>query len=325
MRVRTIRSNPSLLWGAAAKDRSKAGIWFQAFRFHYVPPSFLPAMLCSIIAWTSGGTPDLGAFLLVIAGVTINHAGLNMLDDVCDYLHSIDDRAGDEKNPYTGGSGVLTSGLLSTRQMIFASSLCFAVTAAIGFYLAFVKGWLVLALGLFGLFCSIFYTLPPIKFGYRGLGELGLLVNFGPVIGLGAYYVQNGGLSAEPLVISLVLGFMMWSMIIINEIPDYESDRTGGKMNLVARFGKKKGIVFYIAGLACAYGILVAAVLFRIAPATALLGLVSLPLAVKSIRILRENYHDSVAMTPANLLMIRVHLVTGLALIGGYCLHLAGI
>ena len=43
-----------------------------------------------------------------------------------------------------------------------------------------------------------------------------------------------------------------------------------------------------------------------------------------TIRILRENYHDSIAMTPANLLMIRVHLVTGLALIVGYALHLAG-
>ncbi|MDX9820575.1 MAG: prenyltransferase [Syntrophales bacterium] len=321
MRVKTIRSNPSLLWGAAAKDRSKVAVWFQAFRFHYVPPSFLPAMICSIIAWTNGAVADLGAFLLVVAGVTINHAGLNMLDDVCDYLHSVDDRVDGEKNPYTGGSGVLTSGLLSTRQMIGAASLCFGITAGIGLYLAFAKGWVVLALGLFGLFCSVFYTLSPIKFGYRGLGELGLLVNFGPVIGLGSYYVQSGGLSAEPLAISLVLGFMMWSMIVINEIPDYESDRAGGKMNLVARFGKKTGIVLYIAGLACAYGILVASVLLRIAPAAALLGLVSLPLALKSIRILRENYHDSIAMTPANLLMIRVHLVTGLALIAGYALQ----
>jgi 1,4-dihydroxy-2-naphthoate octaprenyltransferase len=248
-----------------------------------------------------------------------------MLDDVCDYLHSIDDRIQGEKNPYTGGSGVLPSGLLSTRQMIIASSVCFVITAVIGFYLAFAKGWVVLALGLFGLFCSIFYTLPPIKFGYRGLGELALLVNFGPVIGLGAYYVQSGGLSVEPLVISLVLGFMMWSMIVINEIPDYESDRAGGKMNLVARFGKKTGIALYVAGLACAYGILIASVLFRIAPDTVLLGLVSFPLAMKSIRILRENYRDSVAMTPANLLMIRVHLVTGLALIAAYALHLAAL
>ncbi len=325
MRVKSMRSNTSFLWGTDAKDRSKIGIWFQAFRFHYVPPSFLPAMICSLIAWTNGGIRDLGALLLVIAGVTINHVGLNMLDDVCDYRHSVDDRMGGEKNPYTGGSGVLTSGLLSAKQMIFASSLCFAVTATIGFYLAFVKGWVVLALGLFGLFCSIFYTLPPVKFGYRGLGELGLLVNFGPVIGLGAYYVQSGDLSAEPLVISLVLGFMMWSMIVINEIPDYDSDRAGGKMNLVARCGKETGIVLYIAGLACAYGILVASVLFGIAPATVLLGLLSLPLALKSIGILRANYRDSVAMTPANLLMIRVHLVTGLALIAAYALHLAGI
>ena len=48
----------------------------------------------------------------------------------------------------------------------------------------------------------------------------------------------------------------MWSMIVINEIPDFDEDRLSGKMNLVARFGRKTGVVLYQAGLFCAFGTL---------------------------------------------------------------------
>jgi len=307
---------------SARKNQSTVAVWFRAVRFHFVPPSFLPAILCSLIAWVNYRVMDLEAFLLVILGVTINHFGLNMLDDVCDYLHFIDRQKKGDKNPYTGGSGVITEGLLSVRQVAVGSAVCFAITVLIGIYLTYTKGWPVLAFGLFGLFCSIFYTLPPIKFGYRGLGELALLVNFGPTIGLGAYYVQTGKVAIEPLMISLVLGSMMWSMIIINEIPDYEDDRLGNKMNLVARFGKEMGITLYVAGLVLSYGILVSSVLLRISPPIVLLGLVSLPLAVKSVRILKKNYQDALKMVPANLSMIKVHFYTGVAMIAGYILYL---
>ena len=275
--------------GNSGRGRSRPGIWFQAVRFHFVPPSFIPAILCSVIAWLRFQNFDFMAFLLVLAGVTIHHFGLNMLDDVFDYLHFVDQSGSAEKNPYTGGSGVLTEGLLTAREMLVGSVICFLVTAVIGFFLAYLKGWPVLVFGFIGMFSSIFYTVPPIKFGYRGFGELMMIINFGPVIGLGSYYVQSGRLDLEPLMVSLVLGWLMWSMLIINEIPDYEEDRRGGKLNLVARFGRKAGVFFYVAGLILAYGILLTAVLMKIAPPLALLGFMSLPLAVRSVRVLRDH------------------------------------
>jgi 1,4-dihydroxy-2-naphthoate octaprenyltransferase len=306
--------------GHAKGNRSSLGIWFQAVRFHFVPPSFIPAVLCSVIAWLPFQTFDFVAFLLVLAGVTVHHFGLNMLDDVFDYLHFVDQSDPAEKNPYTGGSGVLTEGLLTVREMLMASVVCFLVTAAIGFFLAWLKGWPILVFGFIGMFSSIFYTAPPIRFGYRGFGELMMIVNFGPVIGLGSYYVQCGRLDLEPFLVSLVLGFLMWSMLIINEIPDYEDDRRGGKLNLVARFGRRTGVVLYVAGLVAAYGILLTAVLMKVAPTLALLGFLSLPLAFKSIRILTEHYLDRLKMTPANLMMIKVYVLTGLSLVTGYIL-----
>ena len=170
---------------------NQLSIWLRAVRPHFVPPSILPALLGSMIGWSRLHVFKWEEFALVMVGVVVNHFGLNMIDDVFDFLNSIDQSHIDEKNPYTGGSGVLTDGLLTVRQMLWGSGTCFGITALIGFYLTFTCGLPVLLLGIIGFASSMFYAMPPVKFGYRGLGEVGLLINFGPVIVLGSYYVQN--------------------------------------------------------------------------------------------------------------------------------------
>jgi 1,4-dihydroxy-2-naphthoate octaprenyltransferase len=304
-----------------ARGKSYAAAWVQAVRVHFVPPSFIPVTLAAAVAWVRWQVFDPVAFLLVVIGVTVHHFGLNMLDDVLDYLHAVDRAWGDEKNPYTGGSGVLTEGLLTVSELKWGVAVCYGLTAAIWIWLAFLKGWPVFVIGAVGILSSIFYTVPPVKFAYRGFGELGLLVNFGPVLVMGSYYVQRQTLDVEPLIVSLVPGFLMWSMIVINEIPDYEEDRLSGKMNLVARFGRKAGVVLYQAGLVCAFGILAGSVLLGVAPLPVLLGLAALPTALQSVRILRENYLDRLKMIPANMAIIKVYLITGVAMIAGYLIH----
>jgi len=295
--------------------------WIQAIRVQFVPPSFIPVSMAAALAWARHEVFDPFAFLLVFIGVTVHHFGLNMLDDVLDYLHAVDRAWGDEKNPYTGGSGVLTEGLLTVSDLKRGVAVCYGITIAVWIYLAFLKGWPVLLIGAVGILSSIFYTVPPVKFAYRGFGELGLLVNFGPVLVMGSYYVQRQTFDVEPLVVSLVPGFLMWSMIVINEIPDYEEDRRSGKMNLVARFGRETGIVLYGAGLLCAIGTLAGAVLAGLAPLPILLALLALPTALSSVQILRKNYRDRLKVIPANIAIIKVYLITGVALIAGYLIH----
>ena len=298
--------------------RGIMGIWVQALRLHYVPTSIFPAMLGSVIAWATFREFNFWYFILVIIGVTVHHMGLNMIDDVFDYLHAVDRSPGEEKNPYTGGSGVLTGGLLSTGQVLSASIFCYLIGIVITVYLTVMIGWPILIFAAIGIFSSVFYTMPPIRYGYRGFGELSLLINFGPVICLGAFYVQTRSIDWEPFIISLVPGFLMWSMIVINEIPDYEEDRQAGKLNLVARFGRKPGVILYVAGLVCAYAIILLSASFRITSVGVLLGLLTLPVAYHSFRILNENYMDKIKMAPANLATIKVHALTLICLIIGY-------
>ncbi|MCK9197757.1 MAG: prenyltransferase [Syntrophales bacterium] len=296
-------------------------IWIQALRLHFVPTSIFPALLGSIIAWSRFQEFNLWYFSLVIVGVTVHHIGLNMVDDVYDYLHAVDRLHGEEKNPYTGGSGVLTGGLLTARHVLSAAIICYLVGAVIAIYLTIAVGWPILIFVAIGVFSSVFYTMPPIRYGYRGLGELSLFINFGPVICLGAFYVQTRSTAWEPFMISLVPGFLMWSMIVINEIPDYEEDRQSGKLNLVARVGRKRGVVLYVAGLTCAYGTILLCAYFRLTSFSVLLGLLTVPIAYSSFRILKDNYMDKIKMAPANLATIKVHALTMICLMIGYFAH----
>jgi 1,4-dihydroxy-2-naphthoate octaprenyltransferase len=244
-----------------------------------------------------------------------------MTDDYFDYKHSVDKLKPGEKNPYTGGSSTLSTGALKPSSMFKAFTICYLVTVAVGFYLTLTRGLPILAFGLIGVFCAVFYTAPPISFGHHGLGELAMLASFGPVIGLGAFFVQAQTLTAEAFFATFPLGIMLFSMIVINEIPDVEEDRAAGKLTLVARFGKRTGVKLYFASWVCTYGVIVGAIAFRLIPVFALAALFSLPLVFQSIRTLRTHYDNPVLLAPANLAMIKAHSVTAFALIGAYAIQ----
>ena len=103
------------------------------------------------------------------------------------------------------------------------------------------------------------------------------LLCFGPGIGLGAYYVQTQRISWEAFWGTLPFGIMLFSMITINEIPDYFEDRKGGKANLVARFGREKGVWLFIVSLLSAYAAIVAGVVQERFLYSGLISLLTLP------------------------------------------------
>ncbi|OGP99202.1 MAG: hypothetical protein A2026_20365 [Deltaproteobacteria bacterium RBG_19FT_COMBO_46_12] len=293
-------------------------MWWKAFRFHFTSASFMPGILGGMIAWNSDEKFLPGYFLLVILGLVLNHMALNMTDDYYDFRHLVDVFATDGKNPYTGGSGLLSSGLIQPRRMRDVFIIFYIIAIGIGVFLGITRGAFILLLLAIGFFCAYFYTAPPIRFGYRGLGEIAQLFCFGPGIGVGAYYVQAQRLSWEAFWGTLPFGIMLFSMITINEIPDYFEDRRGGKLNLVARFGREAGVWLFILSLFSAYGAIVAGVILGRIPVLGLISLLTLPIAHKTISILRAYYREPVKTAPANLGMICTHNFTAILLILAY-------
>ena len=293
------------------------GIWWKAFRFHYASASFMPALLGAMIAWTTDGQFHPGYFLLTMFGLILNHLALNMTDEYFDFRHLID-AFGDHQNPYAGGSRTLSEGQIQPEKMRRVFTAFYAIAIGIGILLGVIRGPFVIFLLVFGFFCAFFYTAPPIKFGYKGLGEIAQLLCFGPGIGLGAYYVQTQKVSWEAFWGTLPFGIMLFSMITINEIPDYYGDRKGGKLNLVARFGRETGVWLFILSLLSAYGAILIGVALGKIPPLGLLSLLTLPIAFRTISILKTYYKDPVKMAPANLGMICTHNFTAILLIIAY-------
>jgi 1,4-dihydroxy-2-naphthoate octaprenyltransferase len=278
----------------------------------------MPGILGGMIAWANGQQFHSGYFLLVMVGLILNHLALNMTDDYYDFRHLVDVFATEGKNPYAGGSGTLSAGLIQPKQMRQVFTAFYVIAIGIGLLLGVTRGPFVLGLLAFGFFCAFFYTAPPIRFGYRGLGEIAQLLCFGPGIGLGAYYVQAQKISWEAFWGTLPFGIMLFSMITINEIPDYVEDREGGKLNLVARFGREAGVRLFTTSLLCAYGAILIGILLKRIPLLGLISFLTLPIAYKTISILRTYYQEPAKMAPANLGMICVHNFTAILLVIAY-------
>ena len=293
-------------------------VWWRAFRFHYASASFMPGILGGMIAWTNDQQFHPGYFVLVMLGLILNHLALNMTDDYYDFRHLVDVFVAEGRNPYAGGSGTLSSGVIQPKHMRQVFTAFYVVAIAIGLFLGVMRGPFVLVLLAFGFFCAFFYTAPPIKFGYRGVGEIAQLLCFGPGIGLGAYYVQAQKISWEAFWGTLPFGIMLFSMITINEIPDYLEDREGGKRNLVARFGREAGVRLFTTSLLSAYGAILVGIILKKIPLLGLISFLTLPIAYKTISILRTYYQEPVKMAPANLGMICAHNFTAILLMLAY-------
>ncbi|MFQ5976349.1 MAG: prenyltransferase [Candidatus Hydrothermarchaeales archaeon] len=294
--------------------------WIRAFRLKFLPQGVMPVVLGTAIAWSVDNAFNLGYFLLAFFGMMLVQFGLTMLDDWHDFKRGTDTTGAEEKNPYTGGSGVLVDGTITPKEMITVVAIFYVIALIIGIYFTLVLGPIVMYIVLAGFFISIFYSLKPFQFAYRGLGEFMMLLGYGPTITLGAYFVQAQRLTWQAFLAGLVPGMLMWAMIVINEIPDYEEDSRTEKRNLVVRLGVEKGKSLFMEGLAVIYLFIVFCVALNIFPATALIALLSLPFALKSIEYMKKYYLDKLKMALANKEMVKVYSSTMILLALGFLL-----
>jgi 1,4-dihydroxy-2-naphthoate octaprenyltransferase len=278
----------------------------------------VPVFVGASIAF-SEGVFFWGYFLLTLVGAICIQAASNMSNDYFDHLAGTDER-NRELTPFSGGSRVIQDGTLGARQVLIVSTSLYVIGAAIGVYLAWVRGWTVLWLGLFGLFMAFFHNAPPVNLYSLapGLGELALFLGFGPVPVLGTYYVQGQRLGLGALWASIPVGLLITAVLYINEFPDYEADKSVGKKTLPVVLGRQRAVGGYVGLLVGAYLAVALGVALRILPLTALLALLSAPLAYRAIGGARQFHSDTSKLIPTNARTIQIHLLTGLLLCVGY-------
>lgn len=300
--------------------RADLRIWLREFRLPF-------ATLSLVLVGVGGATAALAGplnpalLLLTLVGIVLIHLGTNTVNDVFDYTGGTD-RVNREPTPFSGGSRVLVEGLLKPGSVYRVAIACFAAGSAVGLTLAWLRGWPVLALGLAGVGLAFFYVEPRVNLAARGLGELAAGLGFGPLIVGGTYYVQTQRFDPPVLAAGTVMGLMVAAVLWMNEIPDYAADRESGKRNLVVRIGREKAARAFPTLLGAAYGLLAASVALRILPPTALLALLTLPLAAKAVRIARAHHSETPKLVPANATTVMTSLFFGVLLTAGLGLGL---
>jgi 1,4-dihydroxy-2-naphthoate polyprenyltransferase len=308
------------IWAETGRDvRPKlpfGWLFLRTTRLPFLTATFVPVLLgIAVASWTNGFSWWL-ALLTLIGGACI-HLGLNVANDVFDTASGAD-QANVNPTQFSGGSRVVLYGLLTLRQIALLSLGFYAVGVAIGVGLAAARGWDLLWLGVAGVILSVFYTAPPFRLVHRGVGEIVVALGFGPIMTLGAYFVQAQEYDLEPLLASIPVGILIALVLYVNEVPDRPADAAAGKRTLPVRLSKDAVVNGYAAAVALAFGlILVFAVAGWIVRPT-IIALAAAPLAVPVYRALRDLYDQPYALMPAMARNIQLHLATGVLLVLGY-------
>jgi 1,4-dihydroxy-2-naphthoate octaprenyltransferase len=305
--------------GTPVKPRLSFGwLALRTTRLPFVTATLVPVLLGIAIAATDGAF-DLVSAILTVVGATFVQLGLNVANDVFDTAQGADD-ANVTPTKYSGGSRVIQYGLVSFRQMAGLATGFYLAAGVVGLALLWLRGSpALLAIGVIGFVVSLGYTAPPLKFVYRGLGEIAVAVGFGPLMLLGAYVVQTRGtLAWEPFVASIPIALLVALILYVNEIPDRRGDARAGKRTLPVRLSQAAVIAGYRIAAVAAYVVLVLGVVAGILPIPALLALLTVPLAVRVSNGLAPNYDNPYGLMAVMGVNVQVHLYAGLLLLAAY-------
>jgi 1,4-dihydroxy-2-naphthoate octaprenyltransferase len=210
---------------------------FFATRPPFLIASVLPVLVGTAWASTAFHQFDGLLFGLALAATVFAHAATNVYNDVSDDLIGADVDNTDRIYPYTGGSRFIQAGLLSRREMTqLALGLC-AVAVLFGAVLAYERGPGVILLGAIGLGLGLLYSLPGPQLSARGVGEAAVALGLGVLPVLGAVWLQTGLVNSGALLICIPVSCWVAAILVINEVPDVESDRRALKRTLVVRWG----------------------------------------------------------------------------------------
>jgi len=205
-------------------------IWLEATRPKTLPAAAAPVLMGSAMAWQDKVFNAPIALATLLSALLIQIA-TNYANDYFDY------KKGADTKERLGPRRATQSGLVSPHQMKRAFILTFFAAFVIGLYLIYHAGWPILVIGVLSIILGILYTGGPYPLGYNGLGDLFVLIFFGPVAVGGAYYAQALSINYIVLVAGMAPGLISVALLTINNLRDIQSDRKAGKRTLAVRFG----------------------------------------------------------------------------------------
>jgi 1,4-dihydroxy-2-naphthoate octaprenyltransferase len=192
--------------------------WLISTRAAVLVMTFLSAALAGIFA-ARVGQFNFGLWLLVTLGLILSHATNNLLNDYTDFVKGVD-----QDNYYRAeyGPQPLVHGLLTKRQLLTYAAVTGALAAACGVALIALTDWNTAILMGLGVFFVLFYTWP---LKYIALGEIAVLIVWGPLMIGGGYYVLTGNWDWNVVIGSLPYALGVTGVIFGKHIDKFEVDK----------------------------------------------------------------------------------------------------
>jgi len=210
---------------------SQLKLWILASRPKTLWAGIAPVIIGTALAQGDGKMHLLSAVAALVASLLIQIA-TNFSNDYFDFIHGADTKE------RIGPKRVTQSGLVKPEVVKIAFILTFLLAFIVGLYLIWRGGWPILTIGIFSIILGLLYTGGPFPLGYHGLGDIVVLIFFGPVAVGGTYYVQALEITPVVLIAGLSPGLLSMALLTVNNLRDIHTDRKAGKKTLAVRFGK---------------------------------------------------------------------------------------
>jgi 1,4-dihydroxy-2-naphthoate octaprenyltransferase len=223
--------------------------------------------------------------VMILIGVISAHISVNLFNEYSDFKTKIDFNT--KRTPFSGGSGVLTQGLISSAKVLRVAVATLVLSLAIGIYFTVTSHWSILVISLLGAFTIVYYT----KFLTRFLlGEFFAGLTLGSLVVIGTYLAMNVTpatglkelLTGGVALISIPPGILTSLLLLLNEFPDAEADKKGGRKHLVIKFGYKASAFIYTGGMVATFGTIILLPVLGYASWWIYIALLPLPLALKA-------------------------------------------
>ncbi|NLH47137.1 MAG: prenyltransferase [Myxococcales bacterium] len=283
-------------------------------RVLFLTCTLVPVSFGGALAYYETGRFDWLSFALCLLGVSAAHLGVNLSNDYFDFRSGAD-RPETGDRPYSGGGDALTRDRVDPHQVRRWFWSCFLVAAAIGLvlFLRMDRGRpLMLAIAVLGFIGGYFYTAPPLRLAYRGLGELDIFLFLGPAPALGTFVVLTGEITWRAFWLSLPIAGLITLLLWINQYTDFETDRAAGKKNLVVRLGKRRARWGYAMLNLFVFGWSLWMIQRGWAPLSFVVVLLALPLSIGSVALAIRHYDDEEKIRAAQADALMMHLSAGL-------------
>ena len=225
--------------------------------------------------WSSAQVSAL-YFILALVGAICAHISVNAFNEFLDFRSGLDFRT--ERTPFSGGSGTLPQKPELARQALGVALIAFAITGLIGLYFLRVRGPSLLPLGILGLLVMVAYT--PWFARHPLLCLIAPGLGFGTLMVMGTAFVLTGEYSWTAFMASLVPFFLVSDLLLLNQFPDVEADRSVGRRHFPIIIGRRASSLIYGAFLVLAYLSIVLGVTLGQMPRTSLIGLMALVIAI---------------------------------------------